>query len=131
MKKAGAGDKAGGSTGRAPSCGGCARREAVLSNTMRLHSYERYMNNLSGQGILLAGVVCLLCGLALRTLPRSTLITLFYTALYLTASPTAILLNKILMKDVGFGYPVMVSALGQTITAVCSSPVPPTSAGSA
>ena len=25
------------------------------------------------------------------------------------------------MKDVGFGYPVMVSALGQTITAVCST----------
>jgi len=43
-----------------------------------------------------------------------------YTVLYLLASPVAIMCNKILMKDHGFGYPVMVSALGQTTTAVCA-----------
>ena len=34
-----------------------------------------------------------------------TVLTLFYAMLYLIASPTAILVNKILMKDYGFGYP--------------------------
>jgi len=53
-------------------------------------------------------------------LSRDLLVTLFYATLYLLASPTAILVNKILMKDYGFGYPVLVSALGQTTTAVCA-----------
>ena len=42
--------------------------------------------------------------------------TLLYTMLYLIASPVAIMANKILMKDKGFGYPVMVSAMGQVST---------------
>ena len=45
------------------------------------------------------------------------LVTLLYTMLYLIASPVAIMANKILMKDKGFGYPVMVSAMGQVFHA--------------
>ncbi|EOD26934.1 hypothetical protein EMIHUDRAFT_114831 [Emiliania huxleyi CCMP1516] len=43
--------------------------------------------------------------------------------LYLIASPVAIMANKILMKDKGFGYPVMVSAMGQVATALCAAVV--------
>ena len=46
------------------------------------------------------------------------MITLGYEGLYLLASPTAVVLNKMLMKDVGFGYPVVVSALGRVATMV-------------
>ena len=35
--------------------------------------------------------------------------------------PCAILVNKILMKDLGFHYPVMVSTLGQATTAICAA----------
>jgi len=54
-------------------------------------------------------------------IPADTLVTLFYALLYLTASPTAILVNKILMKDYGFGYPVLVSALGQGATSIVAA----------
>ena len=85
---------------------------------MRLHKWERFLTGLGGHSILLAGAVALLCGIVVRRVPRDTLTTLLYVVLYLTASPTAILLNKILMKDIGFGYPVLVSALGQVSTAI-------------
>ena len=106
--------------GRAPSCGGCARREAVLSQTMRLQSYGRVVNALGAtNAALLAGLISLAIFLAMQHfLSRDTLVTLGYVILYLIASPTAILVNKILMKDYGFGYPVLVSALGQSMTII-------------
>ena len=106
--------------GRAPSCNGCQRREAVLSKTMRLEGYWHIVASLGPVNTALVAsslVVCLV--LTARVfLSRSALETLFYVTLYLVASPTAILVNKILMKDYGFGYPVLVSALGQSCTAV-------------
>ena len=108
--------------GRAPSCGGCARRESVSTKTMRLQSYGRVVSTIGPiNSALLAGAVALSVGLAMQHfLSRDVLLTLLYTILYLLASPTAILVNKILMKDYGFGYPVLVSALGQTVTAICA-----------
>ena len=53
---------------------------------------------------------------------RELLLTAAYTALYFVASPTR-LTNKILMKDVGFGYPILVSAVGQCVTSVCACAV--------
>ena len=108
--------------GRAPSCGGCARREGVLTQTMRLQSYGRIFTALGPvTSALLAGGLALGIGLAATYwLSRDVIMTLVYVILYLVASPTAILVNKILMKDYGFGYPVLVSALGQSMTAVCA-----------
>lgn len=110
--------------GRAPSCGGCARRESVLSKQMRLEVYAKVANNLAegGDAIVLGLLLTFVCVYLLRRYAtRGTLLTLLYTAFYLLASPTAILLNKRLMKDVGFGYPVMVSALGQMMTSLCAT----------
>lgn len=106
-------------TGRAPSCNGCARRESVLANHMRLDTYHRIVRSWYAKlslGILLAaGIV------ALRYFASADMVlTLLYAVLYLIASPTAILVNKLLMKDYGFGYPVMVSAFGQLMTAICA-----------
>jgi hypothetical protein len=106
--------------GRAPSCGGCARREGVLASKMRLESYGRIITDMSAHGKVLLVLAAAAVAMLLRMLPRKTLVTLLYVLLYLVASPTAILLNKILMKDIGFGYPVLVSALGQSFTAVCA-----------
>ena len=108
--------------GRAPSCGGCARREGVLTQTMRLQSYGRIFSALGPvTSALLSGALALAIGLAATYwLSREVIVTLVYVILYLVASPTAILVNKILMKDYGFGYPVLVSALGQSMTAVCA-----------
>jgi len=70
--------------------------------------------------LVLLGLACM--GACARYLiPWSVLPTLFYGLLYFVASPTAILVNKILMKDYGFGYPVLVSALGQTTTGVVAA----------
>ena len=109
--------------GRAPSCGGCARRESVLASTMHLSTYG---NALASTGsfticalILLITVVLGLC--ARRFIPGHAMVTLVYVVLYLIASPTAILVNKTLMKDYGFGYPVIVSALGQGATGICAA----------
>ena len=98
--------------GRAPSCGGCARREGVLTQTMRLQSYGRIFSALGPvTSALLSGALALAIGLAATYwLSREVIVTLVYVILYLVASPTAILVNKILMKDYGFGYPVMVTA---------------------
>lgn len=48
------------------------------------------------------------------------MLTCCISLLYLFASPTAILVNKVLMKDLGFHYPVMVSSFGQAVTAMMS-----------
>jgi len=106
--------------GRAPSCGGCVRRESAHAQTMRLQSYGRVLSALGPiYSSLLAGAIALSVGLAMQHFfSRDLLATLFYVLLYLIASPTAILVNKVLMKDYGFGYPVLVSALGQSTTAV-------------
>ena len=105
--------------GRAPSCNGCARRESVLANQMRLQRYHSLMDTWYaklGLGMLVLVIVVLLRAFA----SWQTVLTLFYALLYLIASPTAILVNKWLMKDYGFGYPIMVSAFGQLTTAVCA-----------
>ncbi len=109
--------------GRAPSCGGCARRESVLAKTMRLSTYRHVVETL---GPLTSTILAVLLAVALglcarRYLQMDTLVTLLYALLYLTASPTAILVNKILMKDYGFGYPVLVSALGQGATSIVAA----------
>eukprot|EP00900_Chrysochromulina_parva_P015640 jgi/Chrpa1/24077/Chrysochromulina_OHIO_Genome00028087-RA len=106
--------------GRAPSCGGCQRRESVLAKTMRLSTYSRTFETLGPLNSSILGVlIALTLGwCAWRFLEKETLLTLVYALLYLTSSPTAILVNKILMKDIGFGYPVLVSALGQGATSI-------------
>jgi len=91
--------------------------------TMRLHTYHRLMEQIGIVNAVAFGLVVLfvVCVIARRVLDRELIITLFYVALYMIASPTAILVNKLLMKDHGFGYPVLVSALGQTATAACAA----------
>jgi len=49
------------------------------------------------------------------------LITLTYCLVYLLVGPALILVNKKIMKDVGFAYPMMVSGLGQLSSAICSA----------
>ena len=117
LKQGGKGGK-----GRAPSCGGCDRRESAQANKMRLQSYGRIFVELGPiKSSFIAGAITLGIGLAMQHfLSRDTIKTLVYVMLYLLASPTAILVNKILMKDYGFGYPVLVSSLGQLVTAVCA-----------
>lgn len=48
------------------------------------------------------------------------LISFFYCLIYLLVGPALIIVNKKIMKDVGFSYPMMVSGLGQLASAVCS-----------
>ena len=48
----------------------------------------------------------------------SILVTLIYCLVYLIVGPALILVNKQLLKDAGFGYPMMVSGLGQASSAV-------------
>ena len=105
--------------GRAPSCNGCARRESVLAKNMRLAEFQDHLSTWYGKLFLLLGTGMVIMGLRAVS-SRETMTTLTYSALYLISSPTAILVNKILMKDYGFGYPVMVSAFGQLTTAVCA-----------
>ena len=108
--------------GRAPSCGGCARRESALSNTMHLSSYSILVNVVGVHNVIFGGALLLLAIVFCvhRVASPELMVTLFYATLYFIASPAAILCNKILLKDLGFGYPVMVSALGQAATAVCA-----------
>mmetsp|Transcript_11507 Transcript_11507/g.16391 ORF Transcript_11507/g.16391 Transcript_11507/m.16391 type:complete len:375 (+) Transcript_11507:121-1245(+) len=110
------------SKGRAPSIGGVHRRESALASTMRLHTYTEMVRELGPirSTIIVIIVLALLMGAARWFFSTEMLITIFYSILYLSASPMAIMANKILMKDEGFGYPVLVSALGQTTTAVCA-----------
>jgi hypothetical protein len=60
-----------------------------------------------------------------RTRPPSrmldVLITLTYCVVYLLVGPALILVNKKIMKDVGFAYPMMVSGFGQLSSAICSA----------
>ena len=49
------------------------------------------------------------------------LITLTYCVVYLLVGPALILVNKKIMRDVGFGYPMMVSGIGQLSSAICSA----------
>ena len=109
--------------GRAPSCNGCARRESVLHNTMRLGTYSRVLAALGTGNCVLIAVLWAFCAAACARylIPRHLLVTLFYGLLYFVASPVAILVNKVLMKDYGFGYPVMVSGIGQITTAVVAT----------
>ena len=51
---------------------------------------------------------------------REYLVTSFYCLIYLLVGPALIIVNKKILKDVGFGYPMMVSGLGQLSSAVCS-----------
>jgi len=108
--------------GRAPSCNGCQRRESALAKTMRLSAFSQVVATIGvANSILLGTLLLLLVSAGARHfLPREMLVTLFYTLLYMLASPTAILVNKVLMKDYGFGYPVLVSALGQGTTAIAA-----------
>ena len=96
-------DKSADTSKRAPSCNGCARRESVLSQTMRLDSFAAALSALGPRLAAAAALALALVGcLCVRSLSRELLLTAAYTALYFVASPTAILTNKILMKDVGF-----------------------------
>lgn len=49
----------------------------------------------------------------MSTISHSILGTLLCAAFYLLASPSAILVNRLLMKEFEFPYPILVSALGQ------------------
>lgn len=100
----------------------------MLTKQMRLDHYAETYHQLGP----LKSVLTLLTLLGLITMCIRTfynrvsgelLVTLMYVLLYFVASPFAIVINKVLMKDYGFGYPVMVSALGQSTTAVCSAAV--------
>ena len=102
-------------TGRAPSCGGCARRESALHSKLRLDHFSP--SNLIGGTLALTALLTLLIVAGFKGwITRELVVTLAYGGLYMLASPTAIVLNKTLMKDIGFGYPVVVSALGQLAT---------------
>ena len=98
-------------------------RESTLAHTMRLSSFQRAAEQLGTPGKALL-VVAALAALFYFTRKlrrkehRQVLLTVLYTILYFVASPTAILVNKILMKDMGFHYPVMVSTLGQATTCI-------------
>jgi len=111
--------------GRAPSCGGCVRRESMLSQTMRLHTYEQFVKAVGPVNAIVGSLaLVLVLMICVRLLiPTELLITLFYSLLYLIASPTAILVNKLLMKDLGFGYPIVVSGLGQLTTMICATAI--------
>ena len=105
-------------TGRAPSCGGCSRRESMLTKQMRLDHYAEMYHQLGPLKSVLTLLTLLgLITMCIRTFYKRVsgelLVTLMYVLLYFVASPFAIVINKMLMKDYGFGYPVMVSALGQ------------------
>lgn len=115
--------------GRAPSCGGCSRRESALTSHMHLEKFVAAVDGIGRvQSALLFLIMCFMIYVCVRSLVGTpcyrryteVLLTLVYTVLYMIASPVAIMCNKVLMKDYGFGYPVMVSALGQTTTAVCA-----------
>ena len=43
-----------------------------------------------------------------------------YCLVYLLVGPALIIVNKKILRDVGFGYPMMVSGLGQLSSAICS-----------
>ena len=102
-------------------------REHVLTDNMRLKSYTRAVHEAGPMTLMVISVVAIavcVCAVRFRHLSparRSVAVTLFYSVLYFVASPTAILVNKILMKDLGFHYPVMVSSLGQATTAVLAA----------
>jgi len=49
------------------------------------------------------------------------LVTVTYCLVYLLVGPALILVNKKIMKDVGFSYPMMVSGFGQLSSAICSA----------
>mmetsp|Transcript_24125 Transcript_24125/g.77435 ORF Transcript_24125/g.77435 Transcript_24125/m.77435 type:complete len:362 (-) Transcript_24125:660-1745(-) len=108
---------------RAPSIGGVDRRESALAKRLRLQQFhDLVMDNLGPLAAIgwAFSFFLIFAYCAQRFLSRSVLVTLLCTMLYLIASPVAIMANKILMKDKGFGYPVMVSAMGQVATALCA-----------
>ena len=45
-------------------------------------------------------------------------VTLVYCFIYLLVGPSLIVVNKTLLKDAGFGYPMLVSGLGQASSAI-------------
>lgn len=98
-------------------------RESTLAHTARLSSFQRILEGLDilGQSLVvlsfLVASAAILWQLKQRRY-RETCITLLYSVLYFLASPSAILINKILMKDVGFHYPITVSAFGQVTTVI-------------
>lgn len=107
--------------GRTPSCGGCLGRESVLSETMHLNTYQQVLRAVAPFNSIIVALLLVLCMCIRRFMQREQIITLFFSLLYLITSPTAILVNKMLMKDFGFGYPIVVSALGQFTTMVCAT----------
>ena len=97
-------------TNRAHSCRECARHESAL----RL-DYFSSSNLISGTLVLMA-LLSLFAAHSGGWITRDLAVTLAYGGLYMLASPMAIILNKTLMKDIGFGYPVVVCGLGQLAT---------------
>ena len=92
---------------------------------MRLNSYSNALRDHEASGGVVLFCALAICVWMFRRIRISAarsdfLLTCFCAILYLLASPTAILVNKVLMKDYGFHYPVMVSSFGQGITALLS-----------
>jgi len=92
---------------------------------MRLDTYGRVLGMLGPTGVVLtaAALAFFTYSLAQRASAstKSAVVTIAYSVFYFIASPTAIIVNKMLMKDYGFHYPVMVSGLGQATTAIASA----------
>ncbi len=105
---------------RAPSCGGCDRRESVLSKQLRLSVYSDLLSDTKFL-LLMPVLLAIVCYVLFRLVSRKVIWSLLCIVLYFIASPTAIMCNKILMKDHGFGYPILVSAFGQLATMLGSA----------
>ena len=73
---------------------------------MRLQRYHSLLNTWYAK-LALATLLLVVAMLLRAFAPWEQVIMLVYALLYLVASPTAILVNKILMKDYGFGYPII------------------------
>lgn len=50
-----------------------------------------------------------------KTPLMETILTLLYCLGYLVVGPVLILTNKHILKDIGFGYPMLVSGIGQAL----------------
>ena len=77
---------------------------------MRLDTYGRVLGLLGPTGVVLtaAALAFFAYSFAQRVSAsvKSSLVTIAYSVFYFVASPTAIIVNKMLMKDYGFHYPV-------------------------
>ena len=104
-------------------------RENALHEAMRLGSYTRALSTLLvWNKELVIGILALATAVYLswrrgwfdairNSRHAETAVTLALCLAYFVVSPCAILANKMLMKDAGFHFPIIVSSLGQAFTA--------------